>query len=398
MNRLAAAFFEHPSRTVAVAGVTGTNGKTTIAFMLDSIFRVEGQPSGMIGTVECRVADRRFPAARTTPESVDIQRMLREMADAGVRRCAMEVTSIGIDGGRVEGVDFEVAAFTNLTHDHLDHHRTMESYYRAKAKLFTDPPPRAAVINCDDPYGLRLMQEVQVPVTTYGLSNRSDLTAEEIAFSPRGAEFVAVGAGINQRVKVALSGRFNVYNSLGAMAASSAMGIGTEVAAVGIERLTSVPGRFEPVAEGQNFMVFVDYAHTPDGLENVLRAAGDLGRRVIAVFGCGGDRDRGKRPLMGRAAARRADLVYLTSDNPRTEDPDRIIAEIEQGLRENPPSEGYEVISDREQAIKAALAAAREDDVVVIAGKGHETGQEQDGKVTPFDDREVAARALREMR
>jgi UDP-N-acetylmuramoyl-L-alanyl-D-glutamate--2,6-diaminopimelate ligase len=398
MNRFAAEFFRHPSRTVSVAGVTGTNGKTTIAFMLDSIFRVEGDPSGMIGTVECRVGDRKVPAGRTTPESVDIQRMLHEMAVAGVRRCAMEVTSIGIEGGRVEGVDFRVAVFTNLTHDHLDHHRTMESYYQAKARLFIDPPPGAAVINCDDPYGRRLLEQVRAPVITYGMSRAADLTAEDVRFGRYGSEFVALGAGIKQRVRVGLSGRFNVSNSLAALAAAAAMGVGPEAAAAGIERLTSVPGRFEPVAEGQNFMVFVDYAHTPDGLENVLKAAGELGgRRVLAVFGCGGDRDRGKRPLMGRAAARHADVVYVTSDNPRSEDPERIIAEIAEGLREEPPSGGYEIIADREQAIRAALAAAGDNDVVVIAGKGHETGQERNGKIAPFDDREVAARILREM-
>jgi UDP-N-acetylmuramoyl-L-alanyl-D-glutamate--2,6-diaminopimelate ligase len=208
-----------------------------------------------------------------------------------------------------------------------------------------------------------------------------------------------VGAGINQRVKVGLSGRFNVSNSLAALAAAAAMGVGAEAAASGIARLTSVPGRFEPVAEGQNFMVFVDYAHTPDGLENVLKAAGELGgRRVLAVFGCGGNRDRAKRPLMGRVAARHADIVYVTSDNPRSEDPERIIAEIEEGLRDDPPAGGYELIADREEAIRAALAAAGDNDVVVIAGKGHETGQERNGRITPFDDREVAARILREMR
>ena len=399
MNRLAAPFFGDPSRHLGVAGVTGTNGKTTIAFMLESIFRASGEGAGMIGTVETRVAGRRKPAGRTTPESVDIQRLLGEMVDEGVGKCVLEVTSIGIDSGRIQGIGFDVAVFTNLTHDHLDHHQTMERYYGSKARLFTDPGLGAAVINRDDPYGRRLLGEVGAPAITYGLSDGADLRAEDVKFAPAGTDFVAVGPGVRQRVKVALSGRFNVSNALGAIAAAGAMGIGADVAAAGIEELSVVPGRFEPVREGQDFMVFVDYAHTPDGLENILTAANDLGgSRVIAVFGCGGDRDRAKRPLMGRAAARHADLVFVTSDNPRTEDPRTIIAEIEEGLRAEAPPGGYEVIEDREQAIRAALAAARSSDVVVIAGKGHETGQELHGGITPFDDRVVAARALREMR
>jgi UDP-N-acetylmuramoyl-L-alanyl-D-glutamate--2,6-diaminopimelate ligase len=399
MNRLAAPFFGNPSRHLGVAGVTGTNGKTTIAFMLESIFRANREGSGMIGTVESRVAGRSLPAGRTTPESVDIQRLLKEMVDVGVGKCALEVTSIGIDSGRIQGIEFDVAVFTNLTHDHLDHHQTMERYYNSKVKLFTDPAPGAAVINRDDGYGQRLLTQVAVPSTTYGLSAGADLTAEDVKLGPRGSTFVAVGNGVRQQVKVALSGGFNVSNSLAAIAAAGAMGIGSEAAAAGIEGLSHVPGRFEPVREGQDFMVFVDYAHTPDGLENVLRAAHDLGgSRVIAVFGCGGDRDRAKRPLMGRAAARHADLVFVTSDNPRTEDPRSIISAIEAGLKEEPPRGGYEVIEDREQAIRAALTAARTNDVVVIAGKGHETGQEKGGKITPFDDRTVAARALRELR
>jgi UDP-N-acetylmuramoyl-L-alanyl-D-glutamate--2,6-diaminopimelate ligase len=399
MNRLAAPFFGNPSRQLGVAGVTGTNGKTTIAFMLESIFRAGGEASGMIGTVESRVGGRSVPAGRTTPEAVDIQRLLREMVDEEVKRCVLEVTSIGIDSGRVQGIGFDVAVFTNLTHDHLDHHRTMERYYSSKVKLFTDPAPGAAVINHDDPYGQRLLAQVAVPATTYGLSAGADLRAEDVKLGARGSSFVAVGQGLRQPVKLALSGRFNVSNALAAIAAAGAMGIGSEVAAAGIERLGRVPGRFEPVREGQDFMVFVDYAHTPDGLDNVLRAANDLGgSRVIAVFGCGGDRDKAKRPLMGRAAGRHADVVFVTSDNPRTEDPHRIAAEIEEGLKAEPPAGGYELIEDREQAIRAALGAARTNDVVVIAGKGHETGQERDGRITPFDDRIVAARALKELR
>lgn len=398
MNQLAAPFYGWPSRSMELVGVTGTNGKTTTTFMLDSIFRVAGESSGMIGTIECRVGDRRIPASRTTPEAIDIQRMLKEMVDEGITRCAVEATSIGIDRGRIDGTEFDVAAFTNLTRDHLDHHRTMDRYYRSKARLFTDPPPGAAVINLDDPYGRRLTSEVTVPTLTYGIEAGADLLAENIGLDAGGSVFTAVGVGINHRVRVALPGNFNVSNALAAIGAASLLQIDAGQAVAGIEALTFVPGRFEAVSEGQEFHVFVDYAHTPDGLENILSAARSLAKaRVIAVFGCGGDRDRGKRPLMGRAAARLADLVIITSDNPRGEDPGAIIGEIEQGMADAPPPEGYCVIENRAEAIRRALHAAGPQDIVVIAGKGHETGQEQDGTIAPFDDRLVAAQILREL-
>lgn len=398
MNQLAGPFYGWPSRSMKLVGVTGTNGKTTTTFMLDSIFRVSGQNSGMIGTIECRVGDRRIPASRTTPEAIDIQRMLKEMVDEGVTRCAVEATSIGIDSGRIDGTEFDVAAFTNLTRDHLDHHLTMDRYYRSKARLFTDPPPGAAVINLDDPYGRKLASEVVVPTLTYGIEAGADLMAENISLDAGGSVFTAVGPGINHRVRVALSGNFNVSNALAAIGAASLLQIDAGEAVAGIEALTFVPGRFEAVSEGQEFHVFVDYAHTPDGLENILSAARSLAKaRVIAVFGCGGDRDRGKRPLMGRAASRLADLVIVTSDNPRGEDPAVIIGEIEQGMVDAPPPEGYCVIEDRAEAIRHALHAAGPQDIVVIAGKGHETGQEQNGTIAPFDDRLVAAQILREL-
>lgn len=410
MNRLAAPFYGWPSKDLELVGVTGTNGKTTTTFMLDSIFRLStgagggpgGGGSGMIGTIECRVGDRRIPAARTTPEAIDIQRLLREMIDVGVGRCAVEVTSIGIDSGRVEGTEFNVAAFTNLTHDHLDHHKTMDRYYNSKARLFRDPPPNAAVINLDDPYGRRLKSEVEVETLTYGIASSADFTAEDIRLDADGSSYLMVGAfrdlKINQRIRVGLSGKFNVLNSLAAIASAALLGIGINEAVAGVEDLKCVPGRFEPVLEGQSFGVFVDYAHTPDGLENILKAARGLTNgRVIAVFGCGGDRDRTKRPLMGRAAAQLADLVIVTSDNPRSESAGAIIAEIERGVVQSLPPEGYRVIEDREEAIRQALLAARPRDIVVIAGKGHESGQEQNGEVLPFDDRLVAAHILREL-
>lgn len=398
MSSLAAPFFGWPSRSLNLVGVTGTNGKTTTTFMLDSIFRVESGSSGLIGTVESRVGNSRRPAARTTPEAVDIQRLLREMLQAKVTRCAMEVTSIGIDGGRIEGTQFDVAVFTNLTHEHLDHHLTMERYFNSKARLFTDPAPGAAVINLDDAYGRRLAARVKVPTLTFGLESDAALQAREVCATVKGSEFTAMGSSLHERVKVNLPGRFNVANALAAIGSAQLMGIGPQAAAAGIEELRYVPGRLEPVWEGQTFHVFVDYAHTPDGLDNVLRAARELApARVLAVFGCGGDRDRTKRPLMGQVAARHSDIAFITSDNPRSEDPGRIIAQIEQGLVDGPPPGGYQVIPDRRQAIRQALMQARAQDIVVIAGKGHETGQEQDGTITSFDDRLVASELLREL-
>jgi UDP-N-acetylmuramoyl-L-alanyl-D-glutamate--2,6-diaminopimelate ligase len=308
------------------------------------------------------------------------------------------VTSIGIESGRTQSISFDVALFTNLTHDHLDHHGTMEVYYAAKKKLFTDPGPRAAVVNVDDPFGRRLVGELPYTVLRYGLAADADVVATEVVLEQRGSTFRAVGCGLDLPVRVSLPGMFNVSNALGAASAAMKMGIPAEAIGAGIESLSHVPGRFEPVDEGQGFLVVVDYAHTPDALANVLAAARELtGGRVITVFGCGGDRDRAKRPAMGEAAGRLADVVVATSDNPRSEDPAAILQEIEKGLVAAPPAGGYRVIADRAEAIEQALRAARDGDVVVIAGKGHETGQDTGGRVLPFDDRLVAAKILREM-
>jgi len=396
MGVLAAPFFGHPSRTVAVAGVTGTNGKTTTTYMLESIFRATGEEAGLIGTVETRVAGRSEPAARTTPEAVDVQRLLARMAAAGVTRCAMEVTSIGIESGRTAGIAFDVAVFTNLTHDHLDHHGTMDAYYAAKARLFTSPGPRAAVINTDDPYGRRLVGELPYTPLRFAVAAEADVLAADLVLDRRISRFRAVGCGLDLPLTIRIPGLFNVSNALAAAAAAVKMGIAPEAISGGLEALDAVPGRFEPVDEGQDFLVVVDYAHTPDAVANVLAAARELtDGRVIAVFGCGGDRDRAKRPEMGRAAARLADVVFATSDNPRSEEPGAILQEIEQGLAGAPPPEGYRIIADRAEAIAEAIEAARTGDVVVIAGKGHETGQDVGGTVLPFDDRLVAADILR---
>lgn len=398
MGALASTFYGHPSHQVQVAGVTGTNGKTTTCFMLESIFNAMGGGAGLVGTVESRVAGERRPATRTTPEAVDIQRLLAQMVDADVSRCALEATSIGIESGRIEGIKFEVGVFTNLTHDHLDHHKSMDAYFAAKARLFTEFDMAAAVINADDGHGRLLLDRIEGRKMSFGVDRDADLRAVEVSSDADGSTFVARGQGIEQRVRVRLPGAFNISNALAAIGAGLCMDIPAEVAAAGVENLEAVPGRFEPVKLGQEFLVVVDYAHTPDGLVSVLRAARELTEsRVIAVFGCGGDRDKAKRPLMAQAVARAADVAILTSDNPRGEDPLAILRDVEQGLVDAPPPGGYVIIEDRAQAIKEAVSRARTGDVVVVAGKGHETYQEVNGRVLPFDDREVAAQMLKEL-
>lgn len=398
IGRLAAEFYGDPTGSIAVAGVTGTNGKTTVAYMLESIFRANGEAAGLVGTVETRVAGASEPAVRTTPEAVDLQRLFRRMKDAGVTKCAVEVTSIGLEGGRTEGIQFDVAVFTNLTHDHLDHHGTMERYYQAKKLLFSEPRPRAAVINADDPYGRRLVEELPYTALRFGMQAEADVVAVDLESGVRGSHFRAVGCGLDLPIEVSIPGLFNVSNALAAVSAAIKMGVPGPAIALGMAGLTHVPGRFEPVDEGQDFLVVVDYAHTPDALANVLAAARQIAEgRVISVFGCGGDRDRAKRPAMGEAAGRLSDLAVATSDNPRSEDPAAILEEVRQGLAASAPPEGYRVVVDRAEAIADAVRAARSGDVVVIAGKGHETGQDIAGVVTPFDDRLVAAGVLREM-
>jgi UDP-N-acetylmuramoyl-L-alanyl-D-glutamate--2,6-diaminopimelate ligase len=382
-------FFERPTERLEVAGVTGTNGKTTTAFLLYAILAAAGRRPGLLGTIESRVGGERRPAIRTTPEAIDLQRTFREMLDAGDRSAAVEATSHGSELGRLHRVRFSALVFTNLTQDHLDFHGTLERYFDAKRRLFTDGRPPAAV-NVGDEHGRRLADELRGhnELVTFGLGDDAELRPEELDLSPRGARFRAGGIELETRLR----GRFNVENVLGAVAAARLLGIEDDAIAFGVRELRGVPGRFEAVDEGQPFAVLVDYAHTPDSLENVLRTARDLaGNRVICVFGCGGDRDRGKRPLMGRIATDLSDLAIVTSDNPRSEEPAAIIAEILEGAGD------AEVEPDRREAIARAVAAAGEGDVVVIAGKGHEQGQQFADRTIPFDDREVAREALRQL-
>ncbi len=382
MAPLADRFFGEPTRTLRVAGVTGTNGKTTTSYVTRSIMTAADVPCGLLGTIEQIVGGTAEPVERTTPEAIDLQRTLRRMVDAGDRACAMEVSSHALDLHRVDGVRFAAAAFTNLSQDHLDFHGTMEEYFAAKARLFDGRCPTAT--NAADAYGSRLDATIR-----YGAPD-ADVRADDLRLEPGGSWFRLVTPAGEVPVQTRLRGAFNVANVLAAASLAHLMEVPLQAIAAGIEAVSGVPGRLEPVEAGQPFTVLVDYAHTPDALETVLQTARGITRgRLIVVFGCGGDRDRAKRPLMGEVAARLADDVVVTSDNPRSEDPDAIIAEILAGI-------GRPVLveRDRRTAIRIALSRADEVDVVVIAGKGHEQGQETAGSKLPFDDRLVALEAL----
>jgi UDP-N-acetylmuramoyl-L-alanyl-D-glutamate--2,6-diaminopimelate ligase len=394
MAPLAARFWGEPTAELKVVGITGTNGKTTTAFLVREILESAGVQCGLLGTVKQVVGGAEEEVERTTPEAIDLQATFRRMVDGGDRACAMEVSSHALALHRCDAIEFDVALFTNLTQDHLDFHGDMEEYFRSKRKLF-EMGPRVAMVNVDDPYGRRLAEDFEC-LTFSAEGAEADYSAREVSFDARGASFALRTAAGEIEVRTALPGYFNVANALGALAAAAALGIEPEVAAAGLAQAPPPPGRFEPLDEGQEFAVVVDYAHTPDSLENVLRAARRLtGGRLISVFGAGGDRDRDKRPKMGRAAAAHSDLAVVTSDNPRSEDPEAIVAEVVAGIGEG--AKRY-VEPDRRAAIAFALRSARPGDMVVIAGKGHEQGQEfERGRKVPFDDREVAREELRRL-
>ena len=406
MARMSAAFFGNPSDRLLLLGVTGTNGKTTTAFLLESILAADGRTTGLIGTVETRVAGRRKQGVRTTPESLDLHALFAEMVDAGVDAVAMEVTSHALVMHRVEGLRFAAAAFTNLTQDHLDFHQGMEDYFEAKRSLFTTDKAERAAVNVDDPYGIELARALSIPSLSYGVSPDAQVRAVDISFEASQTSFTMRTPKGEIAVRTRLAGAFNVYNCLAAAATALQAGIGLEAIERGLDDLPAVPGRFESVDSGQPFSVVVDYAHTPDSLDNVLRAAGSLRDstaadanpgRVLCVFGCGGDRDRAKRPLMGAVVARLADVCVVTSDNPRSEEPSAIVDQILEGVLAESPDGPDHVDVDRRRAIEWTLRRAGAGDVVVIAGKGHETGQEFATQTLPFDDREVAREVLSEL-
>jgi UDP-N-acetylmuramoyl-L-alanyl-D-glutamate--2,6-diaminopimelate ligase len=390
MAPLAARFWGDPTAKLQMVGVTGTNGKTTTTFLLHEILRAADIRCGLLGTVKQVVGGVEKEVVRTTPEAIELQRAFRQMLEGGDEACAMEVSSHAMTLHRADAIHFDVVLFTNLTQDHLDFHADMEDYFLAKRKLF-EGEARTRIVNVDDPYGRRLAEEFDC-LTFSAEGAEADYSAREIEFDASGATFSVGG----MRLRTGLPGHFNVANALGAFAAAEAIGVGSDFAAAGLARAERVPGRFEPIDEGQGFSVIVDYAHTPDSLENVLRAARRLtAGQLISVFGAGGDRDRDKRPKMGRAGAELSDLTVVTSDNPRSEDPEAIVAEVAGG------AEGageVEIVVDRREAIALALGRAGPGDTVVIAGKGHEQGQEfADGRKLPFDDREVAREELRRL-
>ena len=396
---LAAAFYGMPAHKLKMAAVTGTNGKTTTTFLIKHICEKAGMRCGLLGTVQYEIGDRILPAIRTTPEALDIQELLAQIVNAGGRAAAMEVSSHALAQERTRGIEWDVAVFTNLTQDHLDFHRTMENYFGAKAKLFHDlvsqskKKKASAVINIDDRYGEKLIGRLagKIPVVTYGLGMHADFRASNYRTEFAGTSYQLDAHGRSYLVRVPLIGRFNVANSMAALAAATVMGVSLRSAILSLARSPQVPGRLELVPAKRQFQIFVDYAHTDDALRNVLKTLRELKpRKLIVVFGCGGDRDRKKRPLMGRVADELADYAVITSDNPRKENPDAIISEVEKGLR----STHYEKIVERAEAIRRAVAMAQPRDLVLIAGKGHEKYQEFADHTIPFDDIQVARRAL----
>jgi UDP-N-acetylmuramoyl-L-alanyl-D-glutamate--2,6-diaminopimelate ligase len=395
----AAAYYQHPSKKLRVIGVTGTNGKTTVAFMVKQMLEAAGVNSGLIGTVRYEIGERVIPAQRTTPEALEIQQMMAQMIRADCQACVMEVSSHALEQKRVCGVAFDVGIFTNLTQDHLDYHGTMENYFAAKSRLFaalSDGMKKAgAVINIDDAYGARLSRESNIEVQlTYGLSQAAKIRATRVQLDREATQMVIETPQEKLSCRLPLIGRHNVYNALAAVGAGLVLKVGSGPIQTALNSMKPVPGRLEGIALGQPFGVFVDYAHTDDALRNVLTTLREItSGRLLLAFGCGGNRDAGKRPKMGQVAAGLADLTIITSDNPRRESPEKIAASIEAGYR-SVRREGCRVELDRRRAIDELLRAARSGDTVLIAGKGHETCQEFEDTVVPFDDRVYARETL----
>jgi UDP-N-acetylmuramoyl-L-alanyl-D-glutamate--2,6-diaminopimelate ligase len=391
-------FYGHPSDRMKVVGITGTKGKTTTAYLLEEILRAAGGRPGVIGTIEYRGPGWKVPAARTTPESPDLQALLKDMLDGGVTHCVMEVSSHALEQKRVWGVSYDVAVFTNLSGEHLDYHPSMEAYFEAKKRLFTlNHKRRAAVVNMDDPWGQKLVAELPMKTVTFGLEPAAIVRALKYAMSAEGIDAQVSYPGGVMRLQSALVGRHNLYNILAAAAAALSLNILPADISRGIGDLKGVPGRFERVPNGRGLQVVVDYAHTDNALEHLLTTAREFKpRRVVLVFGAGGNRDKDKRERMGRVAARLADWTILTSDNPRSEEPMDIISAIETGFTKE-AVKSYEVVPDRKKAIFRALATANKGDIVLVAGKGHETTQIFKDRTDHFSDIEVIEDALREM-
>ena len=399
-------FFDYPANRMRMVGVTGTNGKTTTTHMIRHILKAQGFKVGVIGTVHIMIGDTSYPIHNTTPDVVDLQHILHQMVQENVEYCVMEVSSHALALGRVSGVEFDTAVFTNLTQDHLDFHKTFENYLAAKCKLFEQVSApnqvkdnKGAVINIDDSYGYRVMEKTTAPTITYSTLGKGTLNASDVHMSTKNSQYTVNYKGESYPVSMNTTGLFNVYNTLAAIGACLQEGISMEAIDTALKTFSSVPGRFELIEEGQDFAVVVDYAHTPDGLQNILETAKAIKEnRIIIVFGCGGDRDATKRPIMGRIAAEYGDKIYVTSDNPRTEDPVQIVKDVEVGVKEAlREGTSYEVIVDRREALNHAIHDAKAGDIVIIAGKGHENYQILKNETIHFDDREEARKALKEI-
>lgn len=401
---LGAAFAGHPARQLTMVGITGTNGKTTTTYLIEQIFKEKGYKTGLIGTIMNKIGDKVLPVSNTTPESLDLQLLLHEMVDSGISHVVMEVSSHALELDRVAGIEYDMAVFTNITQDHLDFHETMENYLEAKKKLFAGlskysgkKKRKYGIVNIDDLNAQSILKATTGTVLTYGVEGPCDIKAANINLKADGVSFYVNTPRGEFFLSLHLTGMFNVYNTLAAIAVGIVEDVDLQSIKKALESIKGVPGRLEKVDEGQAFTVLVDYAHTPDGLENIIEAAkGFAEGRVITVFGCGGDRDRTKRPIMGEIAARLSDYSVLTSDNPRTEDPLFILSQIEEGVRKVIDRSKYSVIPDRREAIAYAIKMAQPKDVILIAGKGHETYQLINDQVLHFDDREVASEILKE--
>ena len=397
MSRMAAAFYGHPADAMRLVGVTGTKGKTTTTYMIKSILEHAGMKVGLIGTTGNMIGDKRIASNYTTPDPIDLQRDLRAMADAGVKAVVMEVSAHAIDMFRLDGLSFEVGAYTNLSQDHLDYFGTMENYFECKKKFFTSGMVRNAVLNVDEDTSVSVLRDIEVPHLTFGIAAAADLFARDIEISESGVAFELKLQGMHALpIALRMTGMFNVYNAIAAASCAMVLGISHEDIKAGLEKIENVPGRIEMLPTHTPYRVILDYAHAPDALDNILRTCREFTKgRLIALFGCGGDRDRAKRPIMGRIGGELADLCILTSDNPRNEDPMAILAAVEEGIRETGCE--YVMIENRREAIRHALEIGREGDVIALCGKGHETYQEICGVKHPFDEKVVVAELLEEM-
>lgn len=395
MAELAAEFYGHPADAMTMIGVTGTNGKTSTTYMLKAIAETAGKSVGLIGTIRNMIGDEMFDTERTTPESADLQRLLRMMKDKGVDTVVMEVSSHSLDQKRVHGIAFDVGIFTNLTQDHLDYHKTFDNYLAAKKQLFYQS--KYGVFNADDGHTAQMLDGLSIPYSTFGVRENADVSATDIDIDSESVRFVMRGAFGAETIQIQMPGLFSVFNALGASTAALALGWPIGIVKHGLETMGRVSGRLEPVPVGdRGFTVILDYAHTPDALENIITAVrGFAKRRVVTVFGCGGGRDKAKRPIMGEIAGRLSDYIVVTSDNPRNEEPMAIIDAVVDGVMKSGCS--YTVIENRREAIRFALMNGKQGDVIILAGKGHETYQEISGVKHHFDDKEVVAELLKEL-